>query len=254
MIEYSAGTHDAPGAIDISTGHGSLPSNIQVKMFYNPQYMTDELCVSFDYKNEKFGMSLKFPSGEVHKSGFKESLITNFSNRYKNELKWSQYVKELFQIELRYLLNKSNISEQIVEMPFTIYNTTIHNISIDSKANKLPAMDTRVDYPCDCNGGQQTVYRMVQHLNDYEKWTRDRIADWIDRMHDAGIIDAEFKTEPEPPVVTEVPKYAKGGYVGNPFGDYKLTDEVTYSKHQFDAFNYYANTLKAPNLLDGDIS
>ncbi len=62
----------------------------------------------------------------------------------------------------------------------------------------LPAMESVVKYPCECfsdtKDAKHSVYVIIQHLNDQDKWTRDKIADWIDKLHDDGIIDAEFKT------------------------------------------------------------
>jgi hypothetical protein len=36
---------------------------------------------------------------------------------------------------------------------------------------------------------------MIQHLNDHHKWTREgQIADWLDKLHDDGMVDLSFKT------------------------------------------------------------
>lgn len=42
------------------------------------------------------------------------------------------------------------------------------------------------------------VWTMIQHLNDKHKWSREgQIADWLDSLHDAGIIDLTL-TGPDP--------------------------------------------------------
>jgi hypothetical protein len=60
-------------------------------------------------------------------------------------------------------------------------------------AKLLPGVNTKVKYPCKCGNRTDLVYDVIIHLNDYHKdWNRERIADWIDEMHDKGLINAEF--------------------------------------------------------------
>ena len=64
---------------------------------------------------------------------------------------------------------------------------------VAKKARSLPAINERVDLPCQCKTGvKQHLESVVIHLNDYHQWTREKIADWIDELHDNGIINAEF--------------------------------------------------------------
>jgi hypothetical protein len=45
---------------------------------------------------------------------------------------------------------------------------------------------------------ERTVYDMIQHLNDEHRWDRaTKIADWLDKLHDEGIIDITI-TSPDP--------------------------------------------------------
>jgi hypothetical protein len=49
----------------------------------------------------------------------------------------------------------------------------------------IPDMESVVPYPCPCGGedGEPTTVRnAIIHLNDAEKWTRERIADWLDTL------------------------------------------------------------------------
>lgn len=48
--------------------------------------------------------------------------------------------------------------------------------------------------PCPHEGctegvGSDTLYRLIQHLNDNHQWTRERIADWLDTLE----VDLTFK-------------------------------------------------------------
>lgn len=53
---------------------------------------------------------------------------------------------------------------------------------------KLPGMTERVHYPCSCSEPSCPVSgpisNIVMHLNDLHEWTRGRIADWLDTIHD----------------------------------------------------------------------
>ena len=64
-------------------------------------------------------------------------------------------------------------------------------------------LNSMVIYPCDCYGKlsdevvndipvpkiSQDLGPMVMHLNDGHKWTRERIADWLDELHDSGVVN-----------------------------------------------------------------
>lgn len=41
---------------------------------------------------------------------------------------------------------------------------------------------------------KQTLWGLIQHLNDRHKWSREQIADWLDKLHDDGAVDLSFKT------------------------------------------------------------
>lgn len=68
--------------------------------------------------------------------------------------------------------------------------------SVSTISRNLPAMDARVEYPCACHEitrRKGALWDVIQHLNDYhDNWTREKVADWVDELHEAGIINAEF--------------------------------------------------------------
>lgn len=72
---------------------------------------------------------------------------------------------------------------------------------------KLPGMNQKVLPPCGCwrdglqyefgkpimkPGKKVLLWQLVQHLNDKHRWSREKIADWLDDLHDAGKINIEF--------------------------------------------------------------
>lgn len=63
-----------------------------------------------------------------------------------------------------------------------------------SVASQLPGVQAVVSYPCYCDI-EATVYRVIMHLNDREKWSREKIADWLDELQDKQGYDFTFKVE-----------------------------------------------------------
>lgn len=61
----------------------------------------------------------------------------------------------------------------------------------------IPGLAEKVKCPCGCNDNAP-VWNVVIHLNDGAKWSREKIADWLDTL-DA---DLRFKL-PETPEITE---------------------------------------------------
>ncbi len=66
---------------------------------------------------------------------------------------------------------------------------------LESLSKHLPGMQELVEFPCKhINVGKYSLGAVIMHLNDAEKWSREEIADWLDKLADDGIIDIEFKT------------------------------------------------------------
>lgn len=61
-------------------------------------------------------------------------------------------------------------------------------------AAELPGVMKVVEGPkgSSIEGERHSLYRSIICLNDIDKWSREKIADWIDELHDKGIINAEF--------------------------------------------------------------
>lgn len=86
--------------------------------------------------------------------------------------------------------------------PLTLKTT--ESSMLQGAAYKLPGVRTTVEMPCICNetwkaktgrSHRSQIYGIIQHLNDECKWSRERIADWLDELHDSGVVDIEFKVE-----------------------------------------------------------
>ena len=63
----------------------------------------------------------------------------------------------------------------------------------------LPGVKEEVEYPCknfEHHVGEKGQIRtIIIHMNDVHKWTREQIADWLDELHDSGVINIEFEVD-----------------------------------------------------------
>lgn len=68
-------------------------------------------------------------------------------------------------------------------------------VAFDTAAlsERLPGVDRIVKFPCKCvspkHRFEDTLFRVIIHLNDEVKWSREAIADWIESLD----INTEFK-------------------------------------------------------------
>lgn len=73
--------------------------------------------------------------------------------------------------------------------------------SVSSISRRLPGMEYSTHCPVeDCPSTEYTKFKnslwtLIQHINDFHKWDRaTQIADWLDKLHDDGIVDLSFPT------------------------------------------------------------
>lgn len=46
-----------------------------------------------------------------------------------------------------------------------------------------------------CRGGQTDLMRVIIHLNDHHKWSREQIADWLDDQAEVGKVNIDFEDD-----------------------------------------------------------
>ena len=66
---------------------------------------------------------------------------------------------------------------------------------LGSLAGKLPGFDRNITHPV--TGVEMLLGPTVIGLNDKYEWSRDKIADWLDSLHESGTLDLSFKDRPE---------------------------------------------------------
>ncbi len=126
-----------------------------------------------------------------------------------------------------------NFGEKIAMMGGgTVYMSTIggDESGISLAAGKLPGIYTRVKIPCDCGWKYEvSIKECVIHLNDTHHWDRNKVANWLDRLHDDGMIDIEFKTEEPVDEESVTVEFGPGWkYVGHASG-LSINDGMHYS-------------------------
>lgn len=185
-----------------------VPSDIQLYREYKPMMDVNVYYITFSLGGSKHY------SPELNVT--KESLLMHSEEMVADEifnhiLKWTQgtfdwhdQVRIVFRSDLLLALDMGSTVLPPISFVFegAIKNTS--NIANISKT--LPGVQQVVGYPCDCEeyDSCHKLWDIIQHLNDvHTDWTRERIADWIDELHDAGDINAEFQPWNSEPVEDE---------------------------------------------------
>ncbi len=86
------------------------------------------------------------------------------------------------------------------EIEWSFSEEHFSKLSVEIMATALPGARVMVERPCGCAfSEQEMLFMVVIHLNDTHNdsfnltgWPREKIADWIDKLHDDGVINAEF--------------------------------------------------------------
>ena len=96
--------------------------------------------------------------------------------------------------------NQPNPNFEWYSIGSTKNSTVLKNIDENSdqfrhKSRQLPGVENKVRYPCIHYSVANTIWGIIQHLNDVDKWSREKIADWLDDLHDKGEINIEFDVE-----------------------------------------------------------
>lgn len=77
---------------------------------------------------------------------------------------------------------------------FDLILSDINSKSVSTMSQRLPGVQQLAWCPCPC-GVRMSVWRVVQHLNDSVKWTRNEIADWLDDLQDNQGYDFTFGSD-----------------------------------------------------------
>ncbi len=94
--------------------------------------------------------------------------------------------------KLSELLDEHNVPQAIKKVVLSSmgFNALSGSNSPNLLASELPGISLQVKHPE--TGKMLPLYNVIMNLNDYYKWSREKIADWIENVCDTK--DISFKT------------------------------------------------------------
>lgn len=137
---------------------------------------------------------------EIYSSGLSEhEIIYTVARKEIENLDVPGGFKNIIDYRVRKEIEKSYPSGNLLSTPVGfLAPAEPMKGQLSNQARELPGVRSTVDAPCGCNGaGRFILIDAVIHLNDRHKWTREKIADWLDELADAGEIDIAFPTPDE---------------------------------------------------------
>lgn len=208
QIEYKPYTFSYKVAILFTTLENAQP---EVEPYINPEGIT-----IMRFKSVRQIVSNEVSAHAFESLNFKEEEFVNvvledISHGAAKNYDWGEKTRKEF-------LNDMIISFKKIKEASSNATIAANNFAqlVDAKpaepnvsllADKLPGMDHLTMCPAmflekgtkherDCIYKMQTgtLKNIVMHLNDDHKWDRNRIADWLDRLHDEGKVDLSVKT------------------------------------------------------------
>lgn len=159
-------------------------SGVAVHTQYVPNFMADEFYITWYHnaelrKSQTMTVMSTWDQAELTKSAF--MMIARSickQNNYPSTVEgWFVNV-----------LSAGN-AKIVKSMQYNLAPTP--NPNIEKLARNLPGVQEMVKSPC-C-GTTDSLLRTVIHLNDFHKWTREKIADWLDLLAERDGIDLTFK-------------------------------------------------------------
>jgi hypothetical protein len=174
-----------------------------------PPCSIDSIAVNISVMNEStldiktevfdvFKIVVKMPWQKIKETFFDSGdasayMTTHFAEEI-HMLLWERYPEHkvtLHEVYLR-LTNKLGVAPTVL-----IAMESGASAELAHKSESLPGADLITQCPipdpwkrCD---RRRSLHKIVIHLNDTHKWTRDQIADWLDGLYDQGMTDLAFK-------------------------------------------------------------
>lgn len=162
---------------------------------YNPEEMFLEVlkCLVYDV----FGMM----NWDVTTENY-------FVKKFAYALADNKVAPYILEIKSKKPANEAKGGYTLTETNGQLINPAVAVMSDASTLSRsLPGVQSFVEYPCDCyppfEHRSATLWNIIQHLNDDDDWSREKIADWIDELHDKKIINAEFAPWNDDPLAPE---------------------------------------------------
>jgi hypothetical protein len=136
--------------------------NTEYTVYSNPEGMLPVSYTSYELSNES----------------------QHFYEKAKENLSTPFFAKGGYLIESP--SSKSNSFHSTVSSP----KPNSETIKLMGASHELPGVKEWTIAPCECHKDKSdSIYALIVHLNDYCKWSRDQIADWLESLD----VDLTFK-------------------------------------------------------------
>lgn len=138
------------------------------------------------------GEHLHLTASQMHK--LYDECMYQFAPKNTNTTSYTSYVHAHYVFDV----DSESFTEQ-VKSTYAQFKANNDN-SIIVKSRELPGVDSYVPPGCDCSfvysdihPNKVHLWKHIQHLNDQHRWSREKIADWLDGLADEGIINIDFE-------------------------------------------------------------
>ncbi len=211
--KWMEATNESYGLTPTSYASYPVPHHVKLYQEYVPQFDGTRFTLKFVFDGKKASISHVMTDVFVHYSNIEltqvvyYALVNDFKQAFPDlhpevlkyiEKKFAEVIDVSFGVKFSELAKttKSTAEQFAVFADVAVFTDALPTEdpnSVDLMARRLPAVFDMVRYPCECHSAKDTLMSVVISLNDYHKdWDRNRIADWIDQLHDDGVINAEF--------------------------------------------------------------
>lgn len=218
-------TADATFAVNLNsqseyTAESKVETHINVVEIPKPQelkmYGGNTYVLSFSYKGSLNGVGVALSAQLI--SGFKSEgdaakhVFREFWRKVKRAYGLPDKAESFFYALCEHQLNVPlGNNSNYIQNTNTILDVNnfqkpfedVHSAEKIAYASlSLPGMNAKVSCPetyksvdltVKCSVRNRSLWSVIQHLNDTHNWTREAIADWVDELHEAGTINAEFQ-------------------------------------------------------------
>lgn len=182
-----------------------IPTNITVKEFSDGFGYAQTLVFTCYYKGNKVEFAIKVAEEVIVNMGpakFYDYLLDRVRDAFSYKIDEPLALECLMNkfhdtlVPPKHTVKFSDLhTAKFSDFNWSLTNVDDNSLEVSRKAAKLPGMDVNLSYPCGCvSKSIAPLFYIIQHLNDsHTAWTRECIADWIDELHEAGAINAEFQ-------------------------------------------------------------
>lgn len=190
--------------------YGEIPTNLRTTITHHAYKNMWLICFFFNYKGKTSYTSFEASDEFYVQMGLPANAFSFFKGKFAFRFMQNFSVEEY--LSFQYLFEEGftkNIKEYslynivpVDKKPNIFYDKFMHTSEnqFENASYNLPGVNYVTTCPAynseepqkGCVGTSDTLRHNIIHLNDLHKWTREKIADWLDDLHDSGQVNLEF--------------------------------------------------------------